>query len=1616
MPMAASSATAVAAATGLGACVDPLSPPQGPLERADQRRLARADSGSAATAAADEISASVSASAVRSLGDVAQHYRRGNDAVTSPLASGLPLKAARRPTSRASAGDGKSLLLAGTTCRPQDHAAVVQQLQDHHPGNSVHRLSVRECFLQESGGPGSVDTRCSRTSSVVIAESTFGSVTGSALRTAGTAAKHLCRPSKYPPCSPLPQAKQPHPKHGQLPLSCQSIAIQPSRKASGLFGGGGSHVSFGSWRVSASAGSVAAAASGLSDTTPVIFRTSRWIRATLDVAAVPPHPLKETPAKSLRTPQLARLTTSPNVSAAQAAAQLHERRVAAATESREEMREFAAILRRVEATGGANALRQLQQRRKRDAGGASPAGREGGRSCRGGQQRPHQRRCRETGALPGEHASNGSNSPRGSSSRASDPLGKPSLSDGGGSGGEEAGEYGASVSDVFSEMTELDDDGFVATISSQLSTRNAVGSVPSRRVRGRRRKAGGAAAQLARKESAAADAEAAAAEIMLRVTLSKLRDRTARGLVALQHRRAAHASAGKPVLEREVQESQQRLVRAYTATSGEGGGAGAPARAKLWETLVTTAASEQGPVYVVEPSDETPVPSTILVAGDLTELNVSWGGIPDGAQAGGDGAGGGDDDGNENNVSSATPSAASARDSGQFPEVNSKTDSKKEERDSSCCAGSCARSGGRREDRGRGGAGPLSADADTPAESVAVPDRHTSLSTPLCSVLSNSPSPAADAHPPPPTASHLLDSDVVSLGPAAHVSADSSVTAMAAEAAAAAEGEKFLRSELQRLLAESNKCSIYGLHRALRGRRGGGPYKPVRGAGAVAQSGGVGDGTDGARHSASTRKADRCRLGERATSPALQAPVQSSGRKDTTVTVTLVKTAYSAPLAVPSSAAAAGAQGRRAKEPSSLLGRGDSSKLLKRHRVAHLTSDRANSASVLSATAAASLSTSLPVVKGSTAATVRSRAVMAPTTFPVVSAPGVQAPAADVAAAAGVFPLPRCHGRRSEFRKRKELPRHKPLPAVVGVSEHAEGILQHELLLTRRWELEADQARDRDIECTCAMLQRLRPLREQLMEWNISDGTGRASGATHGATEPGKPLLLMLGPVPGSRMAAPPDAALEALMPLPSALSNPPASSSAEAAAMAAPQRSEADPAITRSNVSHAALHRQRQLIYHEAVRLDTACRLEARTAYLDVLTRLAHKHVSSVSWPAVSALLGELRERLQREAQLAIGAPARQTTAMASSSSTLALTPKMATTTRRSSFSATSLGPRASAALPATASAPPPPSPSAQQYGGLQHLIATHLSVLELTQWAVQEVLQHLAALYHVPLSLLHEWIAERQRHCSRSYNYEERFLAVDRTLAGRAVMTDKVLRITLHRCRRPPLAPPQSPSAIAAGEAMDCVNGIHQQPQSQPSGQGEDLYYIQVRSAVQSVASTAVPLSSTVATPFSGVAAPTHGFPGTLRENAAVPTVRSLSEIASNSAMPPSSSSAKALNFLGQSLILSLITSAATVPSCSKDHQGRTATRGASRYRNDDNSDGDADAKVNDFVLAVGLMQAGIRSPLACGELDLRKYGFDAYGTSNGGSRWRAQNVQIMLRRKGYRSAELRVTLEIL
>ncbi|SYZ62908.1 hypothetical_protein (plasmid) [Leishmania braziliensis MHOM/BR/75/M2904] len=206
------------------------------------------------------------------------------------------------------------------------------------------------------------------------------------------------------------------------------------------------------------------------------------------------------------------------------------------------------------------------------------------------------------------------------------------------------------------------------------------------------------------------------------------------------------------------------------------------------------------------------------------------------------------------------------------------------------------------------------------------------------------------------------------------------------------------------------------------------------------------------------------------------------------------------------------------------------------------------------------------------------------------------------------------------------------------------------------------------------------------------------------------------------------------------------------------------------------------------------------------------------------------------------------------------------------------------------------------------------------------------------------------------------------------------------------------------------------HYQQEQQPVGQGEGLYYIRVRSAVQSVASTAVPLSSTAATSISGTATSMRDFPASLSEGAHVLAMGSLSAIASEATMLQSSSSAKVLNFFGQTLIVHLIPTGVTASGRSKGPECRTATKRAAGYHSDGSGVKDTNAEVDDSVLAVELMQAGATSPLACGKLDLYRLGFNAGSTNHGGGRVCGQNIQIALRRKGYRSAELKATLEIL
>nr|CCM13007.1 hypothetical protein, conserved [Leishmania guyanensis] len=1620
MATIASKAAAVTGAAGLGTCMDSeLLSLESPT-RANQRGLKCLDRSSAATvaaAAAETAKLSTSASAMESFGETALTYLGSNDAAPPALAQALSSRAARQFASWAVAAGSKSaVLLAAAPILPDDVVAT-KSAHDLPTKEGVRRLAIGSSGVQEDDTAASGGGFRSCTSSVVIVEATPDNQPASALRTLSTAASKFCLPGESPQRTPPSRAQELHSRHSKLPSSCLlTPPIQSPQEVSCLSGSGGC-VSFSPGGASDSTGSTAAATSALNNTTPNIFPASHWIQATLDLTATHPRGDKETMVTFLPPSQSVTLKFRKDALAAQTAVSLHERRVAAVLHSQKEMREFTAIMRRVEAKGGANASRQRQKRQigsvAAAANGTVAAGRVGSRANNNRRQQLHPPSRRETGgsvkcdALLHESASHRSNSPYGNSSTTSRPSGQlplPGRAEVGGCGrssmdSAESYTEEVSFSSVFSEMPELDGDGSPdATASSQLHRTGGPTSVQSTQRCGHLPGGGGATAVAQSKMSAAADN-------MARLALYKLRDRTARGLITLQHQRVAHMRAGTPVLERQMQASRQRLLHAYRAGAGKGRGAGAQTRAALHEAIRDAAAAEDRLVDTTALPDEAPVHFQIPMPDDLAELKVSWRGIPD--------AVGSDDDSDNGDSLNARQLSLNMKCVTQLPKVGGEAD--RRGKDSVGCPRIGIHSGGSSGGGGRQGTDSRCVGAETPVVPIAAPDQRAKSLTSTSSLLSNGTLRPANVHT---SASDLyLGSDELSLPPVADsatcFTAGASVAAAALEAAAEAKDEQRLRNELQRRLAQANESTVYGLDGALRGARDGCPFRTARGAAAAAtiHSSVAGGGADAAPHSARKVKLNRHRLGESAAPPNLQPPARLAAGQSMPGQVPLVRETCNVGVSVPASVAVAGVQERRTDPSFVLPDPGGHPQQLKHQGGVQLGSGPATLLSTQNGIVAALLSTSLPPLGGSTTPATQSRAVVAQSTSPVASALGAQASAGGLAVAAALLPQPRRPRRNSSFLKRKKRHRRKPLTAAIGVGEHASALLQQELLVTRWWELAADQEPSHDIECTCATLQRLRPLRDQLMERDMCAGTRSPRAAKRGAEGPEHPLLLMRDPVLGSRPATPPDTALATPMPLPNVPLNASVSSTAVTGTMTAPspppRRTEADAAVVRSHLAKALLRRQRQLIYNEAVRLDTTNRLEAHAAYLDALTQLAHKHVSAVSWPAVSALMDELRKRLQREAQLTTGAPAATGDGAASELAA------QATVAPPSSFSTASSLSTTSVVLHATRPALPPP-PSAQQYGGLQQLIATHFGVLELTQWAVQELLQHLAALYRIPLSLLHEWIAEQQRCYSRSYNYEERFLAVDRTIVGRAVTSDTVLRLTLHRCRRPPLAPLQGPSRAAGSEAMVYVS--HYQQEQQPVGQGEGLYYIRVRSAVQSVASTAVPLSSTAATSISGTATSMRDFPASFSEGVHVLAMGSLSAIASEATMLQSSSSAKVLNFFGQTLIVHLISTGVTASGRSKGPECRTATKRATGYHSDGSGVKDTNAEVDDSVLAVELMQAGATSPLACGKLDLYRLGYNAGSTNHGGGRVCGQNIQITLRRKGYRSAELKATLEIL
>ncbi|GET85942.1 hypothetical protein, conserved [Leishmania tarentolae] len=1515
----------------------------------------------------------------------------------------------QHPASHATSAERESTLLSVVPSILQNGGSASHQPKDRPSRTRVHTHAVRSTHAREDGGPAT--ERGCRSSARFALSSEAAEETQTVSLASATATTTPQRTSSS-------LAQKPPPKHSSVLSFCQSVPHQLPLQAPGISGGGGGGGGYATVSVEGESrrkASTAAATSEVINTTPGIFPASQWVQATLGGTATRSHFNKETATVSLSRLQSRPVGFRKNPPAAQVAAQLHERREAAALQSQKEMREFTAIMRRIEATGGSDGVRQLlQQRWKRYVGGSavsavgsSVAPRGGGERGNRGRQQPHQRRRREPcdGAQnggwrwrPAAHlakTSGGYNTVSG----PSDQLlrhGSAGLGDGDcfamndeGTDNDEASTFG-----TFSETSELAEGDYTFTISSPYChTGSAAGSVQAKRAP-RRRYLARRPAKMIHQRLSASSSELAAAANMSRVEVYKLHDRTARGWVVLQHRRVAHMRAGTPVLQREVQASQQRLLHAHKGNAAKSGGPGAQVQAVPRKTALEADIREEGLMSVTGLQEGTPKHFQMPVAGNLMALTVSWSGIPDYTQSHSDGAGD-DDDGTASDFLSVKQSVTNGKRATQLSDVYGEADGVSEDKT--------------HESGSSGGDASL---VQTEAQEQGI----TPLA-PSSSILSNRTLCTANA-PTPTSCSHSLGDEVATLEKApdnspTRLSVRAPVAAAVPEVAANTHDEQLVRNELQKRLAQADECGIYGLRNALRGTQAGSSSKSARTAVSVTDSGVAVGGADAATIRSPGISARRRHLGAGTTSLSLRpATQQPSSRRTPTPTPSIITTRNAA-LTSPVSAEAAVAQERRAGTPPSVRHSYGSSKWPKCQGGTQVGGDPANSTSVLSSITASPLSVPLLPLAGGMTASDQSNAAMAQTTCSSKSILGAQTSASGLASPS-LLPQSGRPQRNNSFRRRKKPHRRKPLPPVIGVGQHSAALFQHELLTTRRCELDADQAHAHDIECTCVMLQRLRPLREQLMLRDTCPRTGRTGGGEPATKPPPTPLLIMSGSTPVSQVAEAPETALSNV-----SLSN----IAAATTIIAAPpprRRREADAAIARSHMPQAVLHRQRQLIYDEAVRLDAQNRLEARTAYLDALTQLAHKNVSSVSWPAVSALLSELRERLQREAQLSIrassatrdgadGKPTVQTTAISSSSSAFVLKRRQSTAEGPDASSGRSSPLRNSAVPQANLLASPSP---AQQYGGLQQLINAHLGVLELTQWPVQEVLQHLGALYGVPLSLLQEWMAEQQQRYSHSYSYEERFLAVDSTIAGRAFSADTLLRLTLHRCRQPPLGPLQGSLRTAGNKEMRDTEDTRKQ---QPFGEEEGLYYIRVRSAARSVASTAVPLSWT--TPFAGAAASARTLPTSPDKGSRLLPMQSLSTLASYGSTPPPSLSARALNFLGQILVLPLLSATATASDRSRDQWRCTTTRGAFRCRSDGVGGHDADAEMDNSVLAVELLQEGGTAPLACGELNLRRLGLSAHSTTNGsGGRQRAQNVQIELRRKGYRSAMLRATLELL
>lgn len=381
----------------------------------------------------------------------------------------------------------------------------------------------------------------------------------------------------------------------------------------------------------------------------------------------------------------------------------------------------------------------------------------------------------------------------------------------------------------------------------------------------------------------------------------------------------------------------------------------------------------------------------------------------------------------------------------------------------------------------------------------------------------------------------------------------------------------------------------------------------------------------------------------------------------------------------------------------------------------------------------------------------------------------------------------------------------KPLPVVAGVGAHSAALLQHHILITRRGELEAEQMRAEEIQRTCLLLRQLQPLRNHLLESDLSrtiDATVSQrcpSRSIWNNESTGKKRGMSLAMASREGKVSGPIAALvcrdveSTLLPseqLPLLLRTRPSLARNEAELMTEEgvahlaqqlpskivQQYDTTLVPSVSKHPHAALARHRRIVFNEAARIDAAYRLKLRLEYIDVLTELTQRHVPTVSWPSVEAALLHARSILSEDT-------------------------------------------------------------SQQNFAGLQRIVESNFDVLQLGQWPVQECLGYIAALFGISQKTFRNWMVEQYQRMSNSYDFETCFRLVDRDIAEREAPPPVTpIRITVHFCRHPPLwLGPAAPSlGSSTARKGSSVSGI-------ALGKGEIFSLMDARGSVVSDAASA-------------------------------------------------------------------------------------------------------------------------------------------------------------------------------